>query len=311
MSRSKRRAHEPRFSRRMFSSPQAAADVAQSSAAGDSTGTHLEGASYMPIRLLALALLAGFSLAHAAPPKSKAPRQDAASTQQAPESIDVDALARSKDLDGATPADADAPPAQASAPADATATDAIPPADTTPPEAPPVDAAVSEVPAPTGAETAPPAEASAPPAAEPPAPDATVAAPPADAKPKSAASTETAEKISIAASCQARAASLLDDVEKADFGGATSAFDAKMRTALPPPKLKESWDQLAQFGKFVARGQSHLGSGQGYTIVMIPLIFEKANLVAQVACGTDGRIAGFHVTPAPTPGASQSPAPNF
>jgi hypothetical protein len=73
-----------------------------------------------------------------------------------------------------------------------------------------------------------------------------------------------------------------------------------MRTALPPPKLKEAWEQLAQFGKLDARGQSHLGTGDGYTIVMIPLIFEKANLVAQVACGTDGRIAGFYVKPAPT-----------
>ena len=34
---------------------------------------------------------------------------------------------------------------------------------------------------------------------------------------------------------------------------------------------------------------------------MIPLIFEKTNLVAQIACGSDGRIAGFHVTQAPKP----------
>jgi len=74
-----------------------------------------------------------------------------------------------------------------------------------------------------------------------------------------------------------------------------------MRTDMPPPKLKQQWDSLAQFGKLVARGQSHLSTGQGYTLVMIPLIFEKTNLVAQIACGTDGRIAGFHVTAAPKP----------
>jgi hypothetical protein len=75
---------------------------------------------------------------------------------------------------------------------------------------------------------------------------------------------------------------------------------------MPPPKLKDAWDQLSQFGKLVARGQSHLGAGDGYTIVIIPLIFEKANLVAQIACGTDGRIAGFYVKPAPM---SSTPAP--
>jgi hypothetical protein len=262
----------------------------------------------MPIRMLAFALLAAFSVAHAAPPKSKEPQQDPASTGQSAESIDVDALARSKDVSGATPANADAPPADASAPpAAAAAADAIPPADATPPEAAPADIAPSEAPPPVGVETAPPPEASAPAietppaAAEAPSPDATVAVPPAASKSQSAAGAETTEKISIAASCQARATSLLDDAEKADFAGATSAFDAKMRTAMPPPKLKQAWDQLAQFGKLVARGQSHLGSGEGYTIVMIPLIFEKANLVAQIACGTDGRIAGFYVKPVPTP----------
>ena len=243
----------------------------------------------MPIRLLAFALLAGVCVAHAAPPKSKTPTQDAASAQQAPESIDVDALARSKDLDGTPPADADAPPAQ-------TSETPAPPA-----EAPPVDAAPSEAPPPVNIEPAPPAET--PPAAEPAAPDATAAEPAVDAE-KNVAN----EKISIAGSCQARATSLLDDAEKSDFRGATSAFDAKMRTALPPQKLKEAWDQLSQFGKLVARGQSHLSSGEGYTLVMIPLIFEKANLVAQIACGTDGRIAGFYVKPVPTP-AAPTPAP--
>lgn len=242
----------------------------------------------MPIRLLAFALLASACVAHAAPPKSKAPQQDTASAQQAPESIDVDALARSKDVDGSTPADADTPPAQnAEAPAPAKAVDATPPTDA------PVEAPPSEAP-PVDAPAVPPTEA--PPSAEPAAPEATAAAPAAAAE-KEAAS----DRISLAGSCQARATSLLDDVEKGDYKGATSAFDAKMHTAMPPPKLKEAWDQISQFGKLVARGQSHLSSGEGYTLVMIPLIFEKANLVAQIACGTDGRIAGFYVKPVPKP----------
>lgn len=236
----------------------------------------------MAIRSFAFALLAGVCVAHAAPPKPKAPKQDAASTQQTPESIDVDALARSKDETGSAPADAEAPPTKASeAPLGEPATAAeAPPVDAPPADAAAVDAAPTEMP----------------PSAQAPVTDAPAPAPSADEK-----KTDASEKISIAASCQARATSLLDDAEKNDFQGATSAFDAKMRTALPAPKFKQAWDELAQFGKLVARGQSHLSAGEGYTVIMIPLIFEKANLVAQIACGTDGRIAGFYVKPAPMP----------
>jgi hypothetical protein len=299
----RRRAQEPRFSRRMVSSPHTADGAADACAVVFKQNSR--GTSPMPIRLLAFALLAGACVAEAAPPK-KAPTQDAASAQQAPESIDVDALARSKDAGGSTPTDADAPPAQTPAPAEVEPQ--TPPTDAPPVEAPPADAAPSEAPPPASVEAAPPADAGAAPSeaaanAEPIAPEAAVAAPNADD-----AKSATSEKISLAASCQARATSLLDSAEKADFNGASSAFDAKMRTSLPPPKFRQAWDQLSQFGKLVARGQSHLSSGDGYTLVMIPLIFEKANLVAQIACGTDGRIAGFYVKPVPTQ--APQPAPN-
>ena len=161
--------------------------------------------------------------------------------------------------------------------------------------------------APSTTTNAAPAEAAAP--AETAAPalqaervEAPAQAAPADSleAPAKSTSAETVER-SIAAGCAARAASLLDDAAKADYGSATRDFDAKMRTDMPAPKFKQQWESLAQFGKLVARGQSHLGSGEGYTLVMIPLIFEKTNLVAQIACGSDGRIAGFHVSQVPKP----------
>ncbi|HJT98492.1 MAG TPA: hypothetical protein VJ696_09275, partial [Rhodanobacteraceae bacterium] len=62
----------------------------------------------MTIRLLALALLAGSSLAFAAPPKPADPKTP---PQDEPASIDVDAMARAKDEGSATPSPADAPPA--------------------------------------------------------------------------------------------------------------------------------------------------------------------------------------------------------
>jgi hypothetical protein len=236
----------------------------------------------MSIRVLALALLAGVAVAQAAPPK-KTPKTDEPTTQQAPETLDVDAMARAKDEAAATSAADTPPPAEPPPEAPPAAT---PPPETTPPESTPAEA--------------PPATETPAPAAEP-APSAPAPETEAPAAAEAADSPADKEARSLAASCVARSTSLLDNAAKSDFGGATRDFDAKMRTDMPPAKLKQQWDSLAQFGKLVARGQSHVSSGQGYLIVMIPLIFEKTNLVAQVACGTDGRIAGFHVTQAPKP----------
>lgn len=238
----------------------------------------------MSIRVPAFALLIAASAAIAAPPKhppSKSPPTGDAQT----DNVDVDAMARAKDVGGNDAASGDAAasgatPAPAQAPAAETTTPAEPSAPAPSTDATPADAASTAT------------EAVAPAAPAQPSSDTAAAAPP---------SAEEQTEKSIAASCVSRTASLLDDAEKADYGNATRDFDAKMRTALPAPKFKEAWESLAQFGKLVARGQSHLGTGEGYTLVMVPLVFEKANLVAQVACGSDGRIAGFHVTPAPKP----------
>ena len=235
----------------------------------------------MSIRVLALALLASVAVAEAAPPKSQKPTTDEAAQQQAPEALDVDAMARAKDEAADTPPPSE--PTSDASPAVAPASDAAPPetaVSATPPSASPPPVEASPVaPTPVPAEPAPTPDTTAP----------------------TAESPAEAEQRSLAASCVPRATNMLDDAQKADFGGATRDFDAKMRTDMPAAKLKQQWDSLAQFGKLVARGQSHLSTGQGYTLVMIPLIFEKTNLVAQIACGTDGRIAGFHVMAAPKP----------
>lgn len=246
----------------------------------------------MTFRTLAFVLLAGASMAYAAPPKSAQPK--APPSDQPPDAIDVDAMARAKDAGAAQPADADAP-VDASTPAAA-------------PEASPSEASTTEAPAPmpadapaTVTEAAPGAEAPSTGANAAPAENAAPAVPPEVETPANAAPADSVERSSIAAACVARATSLLDDAAKADYGSATRDFDAKMRTDLPAPKFRQQWESLTQFGKLVARGQSHLSAGQGYTLVMVPLIFEKTNLVAQIACGSDGRIAGFHVTQAPKP----------
>ena len=226
--------------------------------------------------MLVWLLLIGATCANAAPPDKSAVPTDPTSAPPAAQNIDVDALARAKDVD-----------AKEAATNAATLKDA----------------------------------ASATTGDEPPAP--TAAAEPASSKPDQAkseptatadAATESSVPLSplapqsdtpdarLAAGCEARATSILDAAQKGDYAAAVRDFDAKMRSAMPAAKFKQAWESLAQFGALQARGQSHPATGEGYLIVTIPLIFEKANLYARIACGSDGRIAGFYVKPLEVPG---------
>lgn len=240
----------------------------------------------MSIRILACAVLIALASFHAEAAKKKVsatpPAEDVAAAD-----IDVDAMARAKDV-GAAPAET----TETAAAAD----------ESTPAAA--VEASESAQPTDEGSATA--QEAKATEATESTAPKAA-----ADAEP--ASSTATGKSDSSAAlaltppidagekrqavACESRSAALLDAAKKGDFAAASKDFDAKMRSAMPPEKFRDTWASLAQFGALQARGQSHPSKGDGYFIVMTPLIFEHANLVAQVACGSDGRVAGFHVKP--------------
>lgn len=228
----------------------------------------------MSMRTLTIALLLAVPLAAgAAPPKSK-------KAAPPPQEIDVDAIARAKDAPATPPADG-AEPAPA---ADAAATPE--PAAATEPAA-----AEAAVPAADATATTDAAAAAEPAAAESPAV--------APGEPPASQSADDEQK-RIAAGCRSRATSLLDNAQKGDFAAATRDFDAQMRGALKPDKFKAIWDSLGRFGALTARGESHPSRGDGYYVVMTPLIFEKETLVAQVACGNDGLIAGFHVKPLST-----------
>lgn len=230
----------------------------------------------MLIRMLVLALLLGASHAHAAPKKHKPAAVPAQETAATPDAIDVDAMARAKDANANAAAPADAP-------AQSAVTDA--PAANTPADAP------------KEKEAAPSAQAEAAPTTN----DAATPEASSTGVPPLLAPTPDDSERRLASACEARATALLDAAQKGDYAGATKDFDAKMHTALPPAKFKQTWESLEKFGVLTARGQTHLAKGDGYIAVTIPLLFEKANLYAQVACGSDGRIAGFYVKPLNVP----------
>ncbi|MBX3688381.1 DUF3887 domain-containing protein [Dokdonella sp.] len=183
----------------------------------------------------------------------------------------------------------------------------MPAPETPAPEAPAPEAPAPEAPAPEApAPEAPAPEAPAPeaPAPEAPATSQSAANPSASGSaPRAIPSRSPAEQQAQALqkACTARATALLDAAQKGDFDAATHDFDAPMRAALPPEKFKAAWESLARFGSLQARGQSHASELQGYLAITIPLIFDKVNLYAQIACGSDGRIAGFYVKPLETP----------
>ncbi len=218
----------------------------------------------MSIRMLVWVLLIGATCANAAPPKKHAPAAAPTSATPAAPDVDVDALARAKDVNANAATTA---PGTSGAPAPVAANEPEP--------APPAEASAGQA---------------APAAADPSSVPMSPQAPPSDAP-----------QVRLAAACEARATALLDAAQKGDYATATRDFDAKMRSALPVAKFKQAWESLAQFGALQARGQSHPATGEGYLVVTIPLIFEKANLYAQVACGSDGRIAGFFVKPLEVP----------
>lgn len=92
----------------------------------------------------------------------------------------------------------------------------------------------------------------------------------------------------------------LDNLEKGDFKTAVSNFDDKMKAGLSAAKLGEVWQSLGtQFGKLESRGDPQTVMYQDTPIASTPLHFAKSDLVSQLACGENGKIAGFYIRPLP------------
>ena len=251
----------------------------------------------MRIHGFALLLLLGCTTLAAMPPDAK----------PSVEEIDVDAMARAKDVkvggnDDASPTDAAEGTGEAATPqAPDQAPPAAPEAAAAPQDRLETDPATAQPPADEAAadEAAPTEDAGKIDTTEPPRGAATEEKTGAPGEP--ATSEAASAERRRADACIGRAGALLDAAQAHDYEKATRDFDAKMRSALTAAQFQQAWESLAQFGKLTARGQSHPGSHEGYVVVTIPLVFEKANLYAQVSCGSDGRIAGFYVKPLQLP----------
>jgi len=109
------------------------------------------------------------------------------------------------------------------------------------------------------------------------------------------------------ASPSATATALLNHLDAGQYAQAESMFGPEMAQAVPADKLKAVWESLpAQAGAASGRGEAATVTQGDTTLVQIPLHYAKAELVAKVAVGADGKIVGLLIQPAQ---ATQVPAP--
>jgi hypothetical protein len=98
---------------------------------------------------------------------------------------------------------------------------------------------------------------------------------------------------------------LLDRLDARDYAAVEAGFSEKMAAAVPADKLAAVWESLpSQAGEPQGRGAPVLTAQDGVDLVVVPLHYAKAELVAKVAIDDAGRVIGFLVQPAPPPAAA-------
>jgi pimeloyl-ACP methyl ester carboxylesterase len=98
---------------------------------------------------------------------------------------------------------------------------------------------------------------------------------------------------------------LLDHLDAGEYAQVESMFTKEMATAVPAEKLKQLWESLPkQVGAAKGRGATQVVEHSGTHLVTVPLHYANAELVAKVAVGTDGKVAGLMIQPAPPPPAA-------
>jgi len=102
-----------------------------------------------------------------------------------------------------------------------------------------------------------------------------------------------------AGSCSDRSQALLKNLSSGHYAEATSAFDAAMKDGLPPSRLEQVWIGLqTQMGAFQQVGAPHeeTTDTKSLTRVLTPLVFEKTQMTAVIACDAD-HVTGLHFVP--------------
>lgn len=87
-------------------------------------------------------------------------------------------------------------------------------------------------------------------------------------------------------------------LQKGDMVGAANMFDATMKTALPPDKLQEVWNQVkTQCGDLKSQNEMRVEKIGNSEVVYISCAFEKTALEAKVVFDSRQRISGLWFAP--------------
>ncbi|MER6924724.1 DUF3887 domain-containing protein [Streptomyces spiralis] len=80
-----------------------------------------------------------------------------------------------------------------------------------------------------------------------------------------------------------------------------SRFDSRMAQAAPADLLRTVWQKAdRERGAFQTMGTPSVRAVAGYTVVDVPMAYERGELLRRVAFDADGQVAGFFVLPAET-----------
>lgn len=108
------------------------------------------------------------------------------------------------------------------------------------------------------------------------------------------------------ASCGGMANKAITAMNKGDFDGATKSFDPEHKPA--NDKLQQAWGALTkQYGNAKSIGSADKGQMmQGYTVVLVPMQFDKGQLGAEAACSANGQLEMLRFGLMPNAAASKS-----
>jgi hypothetical protein len=108
-----------------------------------------------------------------------------------------------------------------------------------------------------------------------------------------------------------RGTDLITKLATDDYVGAEAYFDNQMKDALPPDKLRDTWQSLAaQFGQFKTHDAAYMDKATPQTSVIVPCVFENGRLDAKTVFDASGKVSGLWFAPAADPGGS-SAAPGW
>lgn len=97
---------------------------------------------------------------------------------------------------------------------------------------------------------------------------------------------------------EALAETFVDLLAKEDFTAAVARFDTTMESALPEPKLRETWQSLTnQVGPFKQRLHSRAVKVGAYDVVLVTSEFGRAKLDVKVAFNSKGEVSGLYFVP--------------